>query len=62
MGCKPTAIAAEMENIQMSNTKQLKGRIVKALSGYYYVLPAEEGPSGQTVQCRARGVFKKNGN
>ncbi|GGG82707.1 ribosome small subunit-dependent GTPase A [Paenibacillus radicis (ex Gao et al. 2016)] len=45
----------------MSSTKQLKGRIVKALSGYYYVLPVEEGPSGQTVQCRGRGVFKKKG-
>ncbi|GIP36739.1 putative ribosome biogenesis GTPase RsgA [Paenibacillus sp. J31TS4] len=35
------------------------GIIVKALSGYYYVLP--EGASDKTamVQCRARGVFKK---
>ncbi len=39
------------------------GLIVKALSGYYYVLPdgVEPGQDGQlpTVQCRARGVFKK---
>ncbi len=39
------------------------GLIVKALSGYYYVLPdgEEPGQDGQlpTVQCRARGVFKK---
>ncbi|GIQ67694.1 ribosome small subunit-dependent GTPase A [Xylanibacillus composti] len=35
-----------------------EGKIVKALSGYYYVL-LEQG--GDTVQCRARGVFKKRG-
>jgi len=34
------------------------GLIVKALSGYYYVLP--DG-GGDPVQCRARGVFKKKG-
>jgi ribosome biogenesis GTPase len=34
------------------------GLIVKALSGYYYVLP--DG-GGEPVQCRARGVFKKRG-
>ncbi len=34
------------------------GKIVKALSGYYYVL-LEQG--GQVIQCRARGVFKKRG-
>ncbi|MUT66831.1 ribosome small subunit-dependent GTPase A [Paenibacillus sp. NEAU-GSW1] len=50
----------------MSSNNELKGRIVKALSGYYYVLPdADAGDSeneGQaTVQCRARGVFKKRG-
>lgn len=32
------------------------GRIVKALSGFYYVLP-EEG--GAAVECRARGIFRK---
>lgn len=37
------------------------GLIVKALSGYYYVLP-DEGQSGENaglVQCRGRGIFKK---
>lgn len=34
------------------------GLIVKALSGYYYVLPDE---GGHPVQCRARGIFKKKG-
>ncbi|MVO99225.1 ribosome small subunit-dependent GTPase A [Paenibacillus lutrae] len=39
-----------------------QGLIVKALSGYYYVLP-EGSKLGQDdlVQCRARGVFKKRG-
>ncbi|RXT15052.1 ribosome small subunit-dependent GTPase A [Ammoniphilus sp. CFH 90114] len=33
-----------------------EGRIIKALSGYYYVL------DGQSIwQCRARGLFKKKG-
>ncbi|WP_336772575.1 ribosome small subunit-dependent GTPase A [Paenibacillus sp. MMO-58] len=45
----------------MSSTSEAKGRIVKALSGYYYVLPHDAESSGQTVQCRARGVFKKRG-
>ncbi|WP_426447226.1 ribosome small subunit-dependent GTPase A [Paenibacillus sp. S-38] len=36
------------------------GLIVKALSGYYYVLP-EGGAGTESVQCRARGVFKKRG-
>lgn len=36
------------------------GTIIKALSGYYYVMPDGEGPDG-IVQCRARGVFKKKG-
>ncbi len=35
------------------------GFIVKALSGYYYVLP--DGAGGELVQCRARGIFKKKG-
>lgn len=34
------------------------GLIVKALSGFYYVQPDE---GGGTVQCRARGLFKKQG-
>lgn len=36
-----------------------EGLIVKALSGYYYVLPA--AGDGEIVQCRARGIFKKRG-
>jgi ribosome biogenesis GTPase len=31
-----------------------EGRIVKALSGYYYVADGD-----QVIQCRARGLFKK---
>ncbi|MBB6677203.1 ribosome small subunit-dependent GTPase A [Cohnella lubricantis] len=34
-----------------------EGIIYKALSGYYFV----EDDSGRTVQCRARGIFKKRG-
>ncbi len=34
----------------------LSGRIVKALSGFYYVLTVEESP--RTITCRARGIFK----
>lgn len=37
-----------------------EGLIVKALSGYYYVLPDPEAvPDAPLVQCRARGIFKK---
>ncbi|MFP3721523.1 ribosome small subunit-dependent GTPase A [Niallia circulans] len=32
-----------------------KGKIIKALSGFYYVLC-----EGQLIQCRGRGVFRKN--
>ncbi|GFR37793.1 putative ribosome biogenesis GTPase RsgA [Insulibacter thermoxylanivorax] len=35
-----------------------RGLIVKALSGFYYVMPDD---GGETVQCRARGVFKVRG-
>jgi ribosome biogenesis GTPase len=35
------------------------GRIMKALSGFYYVRP-DDAPDA-LVQCRARGVFKKKG-
>ncbi|MBQ3356545.1 MAG: ribosome small subunit-dependent GTPase A [Oscillospiraceae bacterium] len=31
------------------------GRIVKAISGFYYV----QLPDGQRIECRARGVFRK---
>ncbi|HJV44150.1 MAG TPA: ribosome small subunit-dependent GTPase A [Bacillota bacterium] len=33
-----------------------EGRIIKALSGFYYVLDGED-----IWQCRARGIFKKRG-
>jgi ribosome biogenesis GTPase len=33
-----------------------EGKIVKALSGFYYVLTAD----GHITQCRGRGVFRKN--
>ena len=36
-----------------------EGVIVKALSGYYYVQPANA--EAEPVQCRARGIFKKKG-
>ncbi|WNS77125.1 ribosome small subunit-dependent GTPase A [Bacillus sp. DTU_2020_1000418_1_SI_GHA_SEK_038] len=32
-----------------------EGKIIKALSGFYYVLSGNE-----TIQCRGRGVFRKN--
>lgn len=35
-----------------------EGKIIKALSGFYYVLDDQE--SGKVVQCRARGIFRKN--
>ncbi|MEK3884407.1 ribosome small subunit-dependent GTPase A [Paenibacillus sp. PL2-23] len=39
----------------------MTGMIVKALSGYYYVRAEGEASDSATVQCRARGVFKKRG-
>jgi len=38
-----------------------EGRILKALSGFYYVLPDSQAETGELVACRARGVFKKQG-
>ena len=35
-------------------TEQRSGRIVKALSGFYYV-----DCGGEVVECRARGIFRK---
>ena len=32
-----------------------EGKIIKALSGFYYVLQNDE-----IIQCRGRGVFRKN--
>lgn len=37
-----------------------EGLIVKALSGYYYVKPADPALD-KIVQCRGRGIFKKKG-
>lgn len=37
------------------------GRIVKALSGYYYVLPEGADKDSAPIQCRGRGIFKKRG-
>ncbi|MCQ6560346.1 ribosome small subunit-dependent GTPase A [Paenibacillus mendelii] len=37
------------------------GRIVKALSGFYYVLPEGADKQSVPVTCRARGIFKKRG-
>ncbi len=34
-----------------------EGRIIKAISGYYYVLADQE--TAEPVQCRARGLFRK---
>lgn len=36
------------------------GLIIKALSGFYYVLPEDEH-NMVSIQCRARGIFKKRG-
>lgn len=47
------------ENFNSANI--LRGVIVKSLSGYYYVQPVQNRNSSSTVQCRARGVFKKRG-
>lgn len=37
-----------------------EGLIVKALSGYYYVKP-DSAAEEATIQCRGRGILKKNG-
>ncbi|WP_270171980.1 ribosome small subunit-dependent GTPase A [Paenibacillus sp. SYP-B4298] len=44
-----------------SKARSGEGRIVKALSGYYYVMPDESTVSSDLIQCRARGIFKKKG-
>lgn len=39
------------------------GRIIKALSGYYYVLPDQvKFDEAKLIQCRARGLFRKTGD
>ncbi|PZD93254.1 ribosome small subunit-dependent GTPase A [Paenibacillus sambharensis] len=45
-----------------SPNSSLTGTIVKALSGYYYVVPdGQRDVEDSMIQCRARGVFKKKG-
>lgn len=52
----------EIINDSLINSSEwLQGVIVKALSGYYYVQPHSDRTSSSTIQCRARGVFKKKG-
>lgn len=36
-----------------------EGRIIKALSGFYYVLPIDN--AGDVIQCRGRGILKLKG-
>lgn len=36
----------------------MKGKIIRAIAGYYYVYGYEDG---QQHQCRARGIFRKDG-
>ncbi len=36
----------------------LPGTIVKGIAGFYYVLPDQ---GGEPVECRARGIFRKDG-
>lgn len=50
----------EADNSKHETGEIREGRIVKALSGYYYVKD-DDAASQDTVQCRARGVFKKRG-
>lgn len=49
------------DKVVPDSSAMLPGVIVKALSGYYYVQPHDNQTSSSTVQCRARGVFKKKG-
>ncbi len=44
-----------------SKENHLKGTIVKALSGYYYVRAENTASDSATIQCRGRGVFKNKG-
>ncbi|QHT61822.1 ribosome small subunit-dependent GTPase A [Paenibacillus lycopersici] len=45
----------------LSNKVTKTGRIVKALSGYYYVRAEDASAGADDIQCRARGIFKKRG-
>ena len=41
----------------------LQGLIVKAISGYYYVLPqGNDLQTGPTIQCRGKGILRKQEN
>ncbi len=51
----------ETSNNKKQRHNELQGTIVKALSGYYYVREDGAATDSETVQCRARGVFKKRG-
>ncbi|MFC4775486.1 ribosome small subunit-dependent GTPase A [Paenibacillus sp. GCM10023252] len=44
-----------------SSHAQLRGQIVKALSGYYYVRPDGAASDSVSIQCRGRGILKKKG-
>ncbi len=38
-----------------------EGKIIKALSGFYYVLDeSEDSNNEKVIQCRGRGIFRKN--
>ncbi|MCY9203225.1 ribosome small subunit-dependent GTPase A [Bacillus atrophaeus] len=38
-----------------------EGKIIKALSGFYYVLDeSDDTKEGKVIQCRGRGIFRKN--
>ncbi|RXZ77295.1 ribosome small subunit-dependent GTPase A [Paenibacillaceae bacterium] len=52
--------AGETPAVATGSPEAVSGRIVKALSGYYYV-QADNAADDDTVQCRARGIFKKRG-
>ncbi len=58
---KPSKPRNSKSNSPVVAEASLKGTIVKALSGYYYVKAEGASPSETTVQCRARGVFKNRG-
>ncbi|MEI3578883.1 MAG: hypothetical protein V8Q30_02145 [Acutalibacteraceae bacterium] len=41
---------------EKTETATIRGRIIRALGGFYYI----DTPEG-LVECRARGVFRKEG-
>ncbi|WP_419873028.1 ribosome small subunit-dependent GTPase A [Candidatus Pristimantibacillus sp. PTI5] len=60
---KSSSKSSSKNSSSSHNSKEdhLKGTIVKALSGYYYVRADNTAADSITVQCRARGVFKNKG-